>query len=270
MTILCGAGFGTPPACSPDRQPRPAAACAPPQDAFEVLGAWRAGAGSEDAAVLACQSFWDYAQQTDRALPGVRRPAALLGMHVGNATGRALALRSGRVHAGPRLCSSRRMPSALLHPGLQVGETFKATGRCISVAAGRVSFCYGLKGAQGGSQPGGSIALPRDTPLHAAGAQRSCHLAFRPATSLSCSSPRVLRLLEGEPCSLWLQVPPSPSTPPAPAASAAACCCAACCWRGAAATAWSWQVRLAELCRGADFECCIAGPAFPLRAAGLP
>ncbi|KAL4457259.1 hypothetical protein ABPG75_012124 [Micractinium tetrahymenae] len=67
------------------------------EDAREVLAAWPSGADSEGAAVLACQSFWDYAQQTDRALPGV-------------------------------------------------GEAYKATGRCFSVAAGRISFCYGLKG----------------------------------------------------------------------------------------------------------------------------
>lgn len=35
-----------------------------------------------------------------------------------------------------------------LPAGLQVGEAYKATGRCFSVAAGRISFCYGLKGAQ--------------------------------------------------------------------------------------------------------------------------
>ncbi len=29
---------------------------------------------------------------------------------------------------------------------VQAGEAYKATGRCLSVAAGRVSFCYGLKG----------------------------------------------------------------------------------------------------------------------------
>lgn len=47
--------------------------------------------------MLAALSFWDYAQQTDRAIPGV-------------------------------------------------GEAYKATGRCFSVAAGRISFSYGLKG----------------------------------------------------------------------------------------------------------------------------
>lgn len=36
---------------------------------------------------------------------------------------------------------SQRIDAAL--PG--VGEAYKATGRCISVAAGRISFCYGLK-----------------------------------------------------------------------------------------------------------------------------
>ena len=47
--------------------------------------------------MLAALSFWDYAQQTDRAIP-------------------------------------------------RVGEAYKATGRCFSVAAGRISFSYGLKG----------------------------------------------------------------------------------------------------------------------------
>ena len=29
---------------------------------------------------------------------------------------------------------------------LQIGDAYKATGRCFSVAAGRISFSYGLKG----------------------------------------------------------------------------------------------------------------------------
>lgn len=72
------------------------------------LGEGGPAGGLEESAVVAAQSFWDYAQQTDRALPGV-------------------------------------------------GEAYKATGRCFSVAAGRVSFCYGLKGAPGArSQLGGA------------------------------------------------------------------------------------------------------------------
>lgn len=32
------------------------------------------------------------------------------------------------------------------------GDAYKATGRCFSVAAGRVSYSYGLKGATGSYQ----------------------------------------------------------------------------------------------------------------------
>ena len=42
---------------------------------------------------------------------------------------------------------------------LQVGEAYKATGRCFSVAAGRISFCYGLKGEA--PLPGCQLQLPR-------------------------------------------------------------------------------------------------------------
>ena len=38
------------------------------------------------------------------------------------------------------------------HP--QVGEAYKATGRCFSVAAGRISFCYGLRGGSRGAPLG--------------------------------------------------------------------------------------------------------------------
>lgn len=41
---------------------------------------------------------------------------------------------------------------------LQVGETYKATGRCFSVAAGRISFCYGLKGGCGRCGVGAGFA----------------------------------------------------------------------------------------------------------------
>jgi 3-oxoacyl-(acyl-carrier-protein) synthase/acyl carrier protein len=73
------------------------------EDAAAALAGWGAAAGSpppppDSLAVLASQSFWDYAQATDRAIPWV-------------------------------------------------GEAYKATGRCFSVAAGRISFCLGLKGA---------------------------------------------------------------------------------------------------------------------------
>lgn len=58
------------------------------QDACEVLSIYAAagrlagvdGAGG-DAAVVAAQSFWDYAQQTDRALPGVSFSAACVLPH---------------------------------------------------------------------------------------------------------------------------------------------------------------------------------------------
>jgi len=57
--------------------------CLPPlsQDAWEVLAAYATSGrlSTDDAAVIAAQSFWDYAQQTDRALPGVRRRSAAAG-----------------------------------------------------------------------------------------------------------------------------------------------------------------------------------------------
>lgn len=49
----------------------------------------------------------------------------------------------------------------------QVGEAYKATGRCFSVAAGRISFCYGLKGAPGQRHCRGDAAAPlKPCPLH--------------------------------------------------------------------------------------------------------
>lgn len=48
------------------------------QGAWEILSAYStAGTSLEDGnvAAVAAQSFWDYAQQTDRALPGVRQGA---------------------------------------------------------------------------------------------------------------------------------------------------------------------------------------------------
>jgi hypothetical protein len=53
--------------------PPPPPACLCLQDAWEVLAVYSAHGSLEadSAAVVAAQSFWDYAQQTDRALPGV-------------------------------------------------------------------------------------------------------------------------------------------------------------------------------------------------------
>ena len=73
------------------------------QDAWSVLGHWQqqlpesaeAGpSGTDQTAVVAALSFWDY---------------------------------------------------SLLYDGT-AGEAYKATGRCFSVAAGRISYVYGLKG----------------------------------------------------------------------------------------------------------------------------
>ena len=36
-----------------------------------MLAVWGAALRAEDTAVIAAQSFWDYAQLMDRALPGV-------------------------------------------------------------------------------------------------------------------------------------------------------------------------------------------------------
>lgn len=118
--------------------------CGPPltvllrlQDSWEVLSVCKPQGSpvASDMAVVAALSFWDYAQQTDRALPGVSMhlPSRLL-----------------------ELTRAFRLPSVLLgqvilrtifsQVRLQVGEAYKATGRCFSVAAGRISFCHGLKG----------------------------------------------------------------------------------------------------------------------------
>jgi hypothetical protein len=75
----------------------------PSQDAWEALCCYDLVHAAPTTAVVAAQSFWDYAQRTDAAVPGV-------------------------------------------------GEAYKATGRCFSVAAGRISFCFGLRGENPCSQ----------------------------------------------------------------------------------------------------------------------
>ena len=128
------------------------------EGAGEVLAALGAGAAAAadagplaggDVAVVAAQSFWDYAQQTDRALPGV-------------------------------------------------GEAYKATGRCFSVAAGRISFCFGLRGA-----PGGWGGPAEGTGLRVGGRWLQPATRRRPADVPPCSPP---------PPPARLQAPPSPWT----------------------------------------------------------
>ena len=68
------------------------------QDAWEVLSVYSAHGSLEadSAAVVAAQSFWDYAQQTDRALPGV---SFLLPACCSPARPRACQLKFGSVSA---------------------------------------------------------------------------------------------------------------------------------------------------------------------------
>ena len=99
------------------------------QDAWEVLAYYQNTicVDGSDTAVVAAQSFWDYAQNTDRALPGV-------------------GLNCNACASAPWMRSERCQTVMYTLWNLQIGEAYKATGRCFSVAAGRISFSYGLKG----------------------------------------------------------------------------------------------------------------------------
>lgn len=69
----------------------------PFQDASHALSAWSGHPNRDSTAVISAQSFWDYASEADRAIPGL-------------------------------------------------GAAYRASGRCFSVAAGRISFTFGLQG----------------------------------------------------------------------------------------------------------------------------
>ena len=84
----------------------------------------------------------------------------------------------------------------------RLGEAYKATGRCFSVAAGRISYCYGLKG------PSASIDTACSSSLSAMHLGKSMLHERRCGTTLVTAA-----LLTVDPSTIWMLTGASMLTP---------------------------------------------------------